>query len=301
MAEKSKTALGVWLVVLSSIFFGLYGVWSKLMGDTFEPFFQSWVRALMICLALLPILIATKSLVPIKRRDRGWLAVFIVFTSATTAPIYYAFNHMDISSAYLLFFVGVMVAMQLIGVMFFGEKFTPLKIISLVAALAGLYLLFSFSLAEFTLLAASMALLNGVASGGEIAFSKKLVGYSPLYLAWLSWLAIFITNGLVSVFVGEPQVWLAITPAWGYMLAYAATGLLGFWLVLKGIKYIEATIGGLLSPLEAVFGVLFGIIVFNEVLSGRLITGGILIVLAAMLPHLTDWLKSHKQKNGRLA
>ena len=38
----------------------------------------------------------------------------------------------------------------------------------------------------------------------------------------------------------------------------------------------------------------------NEMLSGRLMTGGILIVLAAILPHFFDWQKSRSLRKGLL-
>ena len=46
----------------------------------------------------------------------------MVFTSLTQAPIYYAFNHMDIGSASLLFFVSMFLSMYIIGFIFLGEQ-----------------------------------------------------------------------------------------------------------------------------------------------------------------------------------
>ncbi|MBI2637561.1 MAG: DMT family transporter, partial [Candidatus Sungbacteria bacterium] len=205
MNEKQDTnhiREGVIFIVLSSVLFGSYGVWSKFMGSSFGVFYQGWVRALLISIALFPILLFTKKIVSFERSDLKWLAVFLVFTSFTTAPIYYAFTHMTISAAYLLFFVGAILAMYIVGFTLFREKITKIKLIALIIACLGLYAVFSFSIDNFTLLAASMAFVNGIASGGEIAFSKKLSGlYSPLYLSWLSWIAILVTNGIISLAV----------------------------------------------------------------------------------------------------
>ncbi|HLD02502.1 MAG TPA: EamA family transporter, partial [Candidatus Nanoarchaeia archaeon] len=197
---------GLLLIFLSSILFGSYGVWSRLIGDSFGDFFQGWTRGLILTIALLPILLWRKEIVPIAKKDFGWLAIFLIFTSLTQAPIFYAFNHMDIGSASLLFFVSMLLTMYVVGITFLGEKLTKIKVISFILAGIGMYTIFSFSLVAFTLLAAIMAIINGIASGGEVSFSKKLTGnYSPLYVSWLSWLIITITNLPFSLFFGETQ------------------------------------------------------------------------------------------------
>src|SRR3989344_5473102 len=170
------------------------------------------------------------------------------------------------------------------------------------SAAFGLYAVFSFSLENFTPLAAFMAFLNGVASGGEIAFSKKLSGsYSPLYLSWLSWTAIFATSGIASLALGEVQHVPSFDIVWFYLIAYATTGIIGFWLVLKGIQYLESSIGSLLTPLEVVFGILFGIVIFNESLTFREVLGGLLIIVAAILPHLHKIISSGRVPTASLS
>src|SRR3989344_1080332 len=203
---KAQHPKGVILIFLSSVMFGSYGVWSKLIGEDFGNFYQGWTRALIIVVLLLPLLLYKKEIIAIKRQDWGWLSVFLVFTSFTQAPLFYAFNHMDIGTASLLFFSSMLLTMYTVGFFFLGEKLTRVKAIAFAAAVAGLFFTFSFSLLAFAVLAAGAAVVNGMASGGEVSFSKKLSGaYSPLYIVWLSWLIIIFTNGLLSLALGETQ------------------------------------------------------------------------------------------------
>ncbi len=280
---------GTVLVLISALMFGSYGVWSRLMGDVFDNFYQGWTRALIIFIILLPIILWRKEIKPIARGDLKWFIVFLLFTSLTQAPLYYAFNHMDIGTATLLFFVTMLLTMYVVGFAFLKEKATRVKVVSLLVALAGLYLTFSFSIEAFTLLAASMAVLNGIASGGEVAFSKKLSNkYSPLYLVAWSWLIIFVTNSIISVAIGEIQHLPSFSLVWLYQAGYVVASLFGFWLIIEGLKYIEASIGGLIGLLEVVFGVGFGILIFGESLTLKIIAGGALIIAAAALPHIKD-------------
>lgn len=279
---------GIIFIIISALMFGSYGLWSKLLGGSFDPFYQGWTRGLILAVVLLPILIFNKQLIPIKKEDWKWLAIFLFFTSLTQAPLFYAFNHMDIGSATLLFFVSYALTMYLSGVFFLNEKLTKVKIVALVFALVGMYVVFSFSLVVFSLLAALLAVVNGIASGGEVSSSKKLSSYSPLYLSWLSWVIIFISNLVISVIIGETQHIPSFNLAWLFQVGYTITSVLGFWLIIKGLREVEASVAGLIGLLEIVFSILLGIIIFHEQLTLKIILGGILIIIAAALPHLQN-------------
>ena len=285
---------GLLFILIAALMFGSYGVWSRLIGESFGVFYQGWSRGLLISFVLFPILLFGKQIVPIRKADWKWLFVFLFFTSLTQAPLFYAFNHMDIGTATLLFYVTMMLTMYIVGLLFLGEKLNRIKIISFVLASVGLYIIFSFSIVAFALLAALMAILNGVASGGEVSFSKKLSGsYSPLYLSWLSWLIIVITNAPVSFFLGEQQHLPSFEIVWLYQIGYAIASVLGFWLIIKGLKSVEASIGGLLGLLEIVFSILLGIMIFNEGLTEKTIIGGVIIIFAAALPHVVELAKKY--------
>lgn len=290
MIKESKTKnYGAPLVLLSALMFGSYGVWARLIGNAMGNFFQGWTRSLIILIILIPFALIRKEIIKIEKKDRKWLIIFLIFTSLTQAPIFYAFNHMDVGTASLLFFVSMFLTMNIISVAFLNEKFNKVKIISSILAVIGMYLVFSFSIVEFTLLAALMALINGIASGGEVAFSKKLSNkYTPVYITILSWGIILITNSIISVLIGETQVAPNFSMPWFWQLAYSITSLFAFWLVITGLKYIDASIGALIGLLEIVFSVIFGIIIFGESLTLSVAIGGILIILASALPNMID-------------
>jgi drug/metabolite transporter (DMT)-like permease len=211
----------------------------------------------------------------------------------TQAPIFYAFNHMDIGTASLLFFVSMFLTMNAVGVGFFSERINALKYVAILMAVMGMYLVFSFSIASFTLLAALMAILNGIASGGEVAFSKKLsANYSPLYLTLLSWVIILITNGGISLALGETQLAPDFSMAWFWQLCYSIVSLFAFWLVIEGFKRVDATIGSLIGLLEIVFSVMLGILVFSEAITPSVALGGLLIICAAALPQIKAFFRS---------
>lgn len=288
---------GIILILISSLLFASYGVWAKLIGDDMGVMFQGWSRGLIIVLAVFPILYFKKLIVPIKKADWKWMGIFLLFTSSTQAPLFYAYTHMDIGSATLLFFVSMLLTMYVVGVLFLGEKLTRLKVVSFLIACVGMYLIFSFSLLAFALLAALMAVMNGIASGGEVASSKKLSdSYSTLYITWLSWVVIVITNAPLSIVLGEMQLLPSFELVWLWQLGYTAASMFAFWLIIEGLKHVEAGVGGLLGLLEIVFSIVFGLILFKETLSISVLIGALLILVAASLPHLHELYVKRKNR-----
>lgn len=280
---------GVLLILLSALMFGSYGIWSRLMGSAFDPFYQGWTRALIITVLLFPLLLVKKKCISIQRKDWKWLGVYLLFTTFTQAPLYYAFNHMDIGTATVLFFATMLLTMYVFGFLFLGEKLTKVKVLALITACFGLLVTFSFSLVAFSVFAASMAVLNGIASGGEVSSSKKLTGaYSALYITWLSWVIILITNLPLSLLLGEVQHAPSLSLAWVYQLGYVVAGIVGFWSIIEGLKYTEASIGGLIGLLEVVFSIAFGVLLFGEGLTVKSGVGALLVLCAAALPHLAE-------------
>ena len=66
----------------------------------------------------------------------------------------------------------------------------------------------------------------------------------------------------------------------------------GFYLLVKGLESVEASISGLIGLLEIVFSIMFGIIIFNEGLTIQVITAASLIITASALPHIYERFKT---------
>lgn len=276
---------GYLMILVSSLCFASYGIWSRLLGNDFGIFFQGWVRSALILTVLIPIALYKKDFKPIFGKGTLWFWVTMSFTVFTQVPLYYAYNHLTLGTTILIFYSLSLITSYLIGWMFIGERITPVKLVAIVLAILGLFFTFGFSLATFSLAGLLLAAFSGVASGGEVASTKKSTHYfSSLQLSVYSWFFILITHLPISYFSGEHWAVPALNAEWFAMLAYAGTGLLGLWLVIEGFRYVDASVGGLVGLTEVLFSVSFGYLLFRDHLSLSVIFGGILIVLAAMLP-----------------
>lgn len=275
------------MILTSALCFGSYGVWARLLGKEFGIFYQGWVRSAIILAVLLPIVMIGRHLKPIKTSDRKWFIVTMIFTVFTQVPLYFAFNHLPLGTATFIFYGLFLITSYLVGWMFLSEKLTTIKILSLLLAFIGLLLTFGLSLVTFSMGAMFLAALNGIASGGEVATSKKSTGkYSSLQLTTYSWILILITHLPLSLIANERQLIPAFNLEWLSMLGYAVSGLMGFWLAIEGFKHVDASIGGLIGLLEIIFSALFGVVIFNDHLTIPIIMGGVIIIISVILPDL---------------
>lgn len=275
------------MILLSALGFGSYGVWSRIMGTEFAPFYQGWVKSLLILCILLPIAYFTKSFKPVDKKDIKWLLTPVILGSFCLAPMYYAFNHMDIGTAMLIFYALFLITSYLVGYLFLKEKITCYKIVSFIIAVAGLLLVFGFSLEKFSLVALLLAVVAGIVNGGEVSTTKKSTHkFTSLQIGIYIWIGTFIINLIASLVVGEKQVIPSLNVGWMAMAIFALIGLISSWLAVEGFKYVDASIGGLLGLLEIISSIIFGILFFNEQLTLSIAVGGGLIIFAAMLPDL---------------
>jgi drug/metabolite transporter (DMT)-like permease len=290
---------GYLIILASALLFGTYGVWSKLMGDTFPPFYQAWVRSLLIILIMLPFMLATHSFQRVKRKDWPAMAVFIGFCVFTQVPIYYAFNHAPIGTVQLIFYAMFVITAYLVGRYYLGETITKVKLLSMALAFVGLALVFGTAVITFAPVGLGLAMLNGIASGGEVASSKKVEGtYAPSLVVFWGWMFTLIVHLPASLLIGERQVPVAFDHAWLWLVVYSFVNAAAFWLVVVGFRYVDASIGSLIGLLEVVFAVICGAVIFGEALNLSVYFGGSLILLAAMLPDLLNIVHHKRTKKA---
>ncbi|TSC77778.1 MAG: hypothetical protein G01um101429_981 [Parcubacteria group bacterium Gr01-1014_29] len=284
---NTHTLKGTLYVLLSSLMFGSYGVWIKLLGPEFGIFYQAWVKSALVLLVLIPVAFYTKSWKKIEKKDHKWLFISILLGICTQVPLYYSFTHAGIGISSLIFFSVFLLTSYLVGWLLVGEEMSKIKIISFIVGLIGLLLTFGLSIKKFSILALFAAAMNGVASGGEVSTTKKISDtYPSLEITIFIWFGILATHLPASLLFNEKQLMPDITASWLAMFIYAATGIIGFWAVVEGFKFVDASIGGLIGLLEIVFSIGLGVVFFKETVTLSIAAGAVLILLAVALPYL---------------
>jgi drug/metabolite transporter (DMT)-like permease len=289
-----KNSKGAIFVIISALFFGSYGIWSKLMGSEFDDFTQAWMRGLIVVLILLPIGYFTKSLKKIAKKDIKWFLIYTVPGSLVFPFYFLGFRYLDIGTATLLFYSSLTITSYILGILFFKEKMNIWKIASLIIGIIGLLLIFKVSFDLGKVVPAIITILAGACGGTEVVFSKKVSDkYSPLQLTAVLYFVDIVVNLTLNLLVSRIRFTSDMT-AWTGLLMYSISGLLSFTFVSLGYKHLEPSIASIIGLLEVPIGIFFGILLFSENLSISILIGTILIIAAAALPNIKSLLNRKK-------
>lgn len=284
---KNNIYKGASFISLSAFFYASYGIWSKLMAGIFGEFNQAWTRALIILAVLIPFGIVNKQYKKIEKEDWVWFVIIGLAGGLNQAPYFFGFHYLDIGTATLIFYTTLTVGAYLIGKLFFNEKITPIKYLSLILAIAGMGTLYSLSLSSAQILPALSTAAAGLMGASVVVLSKKVSNkYSEVQILTSFFIVMLAANFILSAVFKENIPDLTLSSAWLAQLAYCASMVLANAAVVIGFKYLEPSIGGLIGLLEIIFAVLFGIVFFGEVLQLPSLLGGLLIITSAVLPNV---------------
>lgn len=126
-------------LVFATLIYGLYGVFSRMIGIDFGLFTQSTIRNLIVVVISFLIVRKYRLWKTPQKQDWPWIIMWVCGDLAATIGIFIAFNKIPIGISYLLFYAGSITAGIAIGSIFFKEKINHLKIISLVLSLNFLF------------------------------------------------------------------------------------------------------------------------------------------------------------------
>ena len=278
---------GAGFILMSAFFYASYGVWSHLMANYFGEFSQAWTRGLVLLVATLILNSIFKFFKPINKKDWRWFLV-ISLMGLNQAPYFYGFKHLNVGTATLIFYAALLIGGYLIGKFGFSEKITKVKWISLGLAILGMLVIYQLTLNSSQLLAVALTILAGLMGAGGVCFTKKLSGnYPEIQIMTSYFISITAVNFIMSAILKDSLPVLGFTLPWlaqfGYLIAFLVANLA----VIQGFKHLEPSVGSLIGLVEIIFGVVFGVVFFGEIVGWGVVIGSILILMAAVLPNLS--------------
>jgi drug/metabolite transporter (DMT)-like permease len=289
MAKSNKAPFGASLVVLSTLFYASYGIWTKLMGNFFDGYTASAYRSVLVILILLPIAIYYRRLQPLKLK-LNWYYFVGLFLGAlfTWGPLYYAYLHAGIAISTTVNYACIVIGQFFFGWLFAGERFTKSKLLSAGIGLIGLALVFSPSSHSAGWLALVGAAVSGISIGVSMVLTKK-IRYNATQSTVALWSAAVLANFFMAFALHKQAPAFVWHTAWLYLLFFAIASVAASWLFISGIKLIDAGAAGVLGLLEIVFAVFFGVIFFHERPGPLELTGVLTILVAAAIPYIHDY------------
>lgn len=279
---------GFGLLIATTAMYGLYGIYARLIALEFGVFSQNWVRnTFVLLLAIFFAILLRQKWTKIDKRDAPWILGWVLCDVIFVISIFISFNTLTIGTALFLLYCGSTIAGYAAGSFLLKERLTKIKIAAIVLSFSGLLFIFMEQIQLVNLTYLSLGLFTGVVAGLWNVFPKLIsTKYPKLEIIALDALGILLVNILFAQFFSQSVPTFSLSIAWLGILLYGATQFLADIMLIRGFRLVEAHIGSLILPLEAVFGLLFAFIFFRETLPLATIFGGFLILFAAFLPNL---------------
>lgn len=278
---------GFAFAALSAICYGTNPLGAlHLYAQNYSPETVLFYRFFTAALLLFVVILAKGSHFKISFREFGALVAFGFFFAVSSLTYYASFKYMDAGLASTLLFLYPLEVSVLMAV-FFKEKIKTWTIVSIAVSMAGVALLYrggdgvplstvglmlafasSISYAIYMVMANRIKLQMG---------SVKMTFYAICFcLVFLLLYSVTLGSGLPPLFT-QASSW-----GWGFMLGLVPT-VLSLIFMVKAVKIIGSTPTAILGALEPVTAVTIGVLVFGEVLTGRLIAGILLILGSTVL------------------
>ena len=221
----------------------------------------------------------------LRRREVLPLAVMGVFMALSSLTLFAAYNYMAVGIASTLLFIYPIIV-ALIMTLFFKEKLTMMTVLCILLALGGIGLLYrgedgaTLSLTGVVLVVAASFLYATYIVGVNCPWLSGMPTLQVTFYVLLFGLSVFIVRTLLAGSLKVPDTWYL----WGNVLALAIfPTCISFVCTTQAIHCIGSTPTAILGALEPLTAIFFGVVVFGEQLTPRIVCGMVMIILAVTL------------------
>lgn len=257
-----------------------------LYAQNYSPETVLFYRFFTAAILLLVVILAKGSHFKISFREFGALVAFGFLFAVSSLTYYASFKYMDAGLASTLLFLYPLEVSVMMAI-FFKEKIKLWTVVSIAVSMSGVALLYRggdgvpLSTAGLALVFASSlsyAIYMVMANRINLQMGAvKMTFYAICFcLVFLLLYSVTLGSGLPPLFT-QSNSW-----GWGFMLGLVPT-VLSLIFMVKAVKIIGSTPTAILGALEPVTAVAIGVLVFGEILTGRLIAGIVLILGSTVL------------------
>ena len=282
-----KTLKGFLFAALSAICYGTNPLGAlNLYAQGYSPENVLFYRFFTAALLLFAVILAKGSHFRVTLKELAALIAFGFLFAVSSLTYYASFKYMDAGLASTLLFLYPLEVSVMMAI-FFKERIKLWTIVSIAVSMSGVALLYrggdgtALSTAGLALVFASSlsyAIYMVMANRINLQMGAvKMTFYAICFcLVFLLLSSVIFGSGFPPLFT-QASSW-----GWGFMLGLVPT-VLSLIFMVKAVKIIGSTPTAILGALEPVTAVAIGVLVFGEILTGRLIAGIVLILGSTVL------------------
>ncbi len=283
----NKKLSGFSSLLLAGIIFGSFGVWIRFLSQELTIYQQIVFRNVIAMVFAIGIIIIGKRFFT----DFAKVKKSHLFFYGLTVPlsvIFYniAVLNIKIAVTTFAFYIGSILFSWLISVLFFKEKITTLKALSLVSVLFGLAC-FIWPLALSSISIGFVAgIISGVLDAAANGFRKDLAGKIDKYiLVFITTLGGVIVSSLMMFYFKQNLNFISSLSikTWVVGLTFGFFLVAVNYLLLVGFQNFDLSLGVIVLSSELIFSLLIGLLVFGEKPLPKEIVGGLFVMVAVIL------------------
>ena len=276
-------------ILIAIILWGIAGPVIKYTLGYFDTVTFLTIRFGLTSLILVPFWIWTerhkKHLFP-ELNWRDWTILIIYSVTATTLELgllFLGFAHTSAIEATLIFSTTP-ILIALAGYYFLKEHITKKERVGMFVAFIGTIIVV-FGPVSGNLIGNLFVLLANVAKIVEVILLKKLLRHnlSPLFLTMFSFFVGFLTITPIYFFSNHAPINLSINGLLGLTYMILFSGIIAYWLFLKGQKTIEVSEANMFTYLQPLITTPLAFFWLGESLSWNFLIGGAVVALGVGL------------------
>lgn len=280
MYSRSK---GILYCLLSGLFFGLIGYFGiNVMHDGLSVYTMLFWRFAVAGLFIALIMIPQFNRLPLSRRDVFAILSHGIFFYGTCSMLYFISAEYIGSGLAMVVFFTYPAWVMLINKCLYQLPFSPIYCLSLLIIFLGLLCLIQGAPVHFNPFGLFLSFLSALLFAFYILASKKST-VPPLpstLILSLGCLIVCLAGALFDQSFALPKS----LSTWGHLFGIGIVcTALPILLLLHGLKRISSTQAAILSVLEPVFVVIFGILLLHEQVSLVQATGVIILISGSLL------------------
>lgn len=272
----STSTVGALLMLAAAFLFAVLDGLIKLLGPPFRVWDIAFYRFACGLAILIPIVGWNRN--PFSGHNRKLLVIRGVTGSCAFLSLIVAIRLIPISTALVLFFSFPAFA-AFFSPLLFNEQITLAEILAVVAALAGVAIIFDFRL-HGGLVGQAMAVLGGAFAGLTVGIIKKLREENGPVVIYL-YFCLFGTLISFLPFIANPQI-PRVPMEWLMFGGIVCSALAAQLLMNQGFRYCKSWEGGLFLMAEVIFTSILGIVFLGESVTWRFWMGGLLVLGSAL-------------------
>lgn len=280
MHSKTK---GFIALLLAAIVFSTFGVLIRELDKMFGQFAQVGSRAFVAFVILGFLILWKKESFKIEKSQR-----LQTFLFALAFPLSIIFSTLSVTTTkaantVFLLYIGTIFTSLITGGIFFKEKLTAQKSVSLILVIIGLFF-FIYPFSNETLNAGFFfGLLSGIFDGISNTLRKLLKNISRNTLLFYQYLLGAVIGISLSVGSGQQFVEQILPISIVILIIYGGLLIVIGNLLIYGFAHFDVNVGTIVLATELFFAIIVNAIFLNEHASQFELFGGILIFIAACL------------------